>query len=256
MSNEYPNCPGGVPSLHIEGRVATVTLRRPDVANRLESQDIETLLEHVETVNQSDALVLRVMSTGKYFCSGYNISEMKSGENSGFETLANAIEDCRPVTIAAIQGGAYGGATDLVLACDFRVGSRNANMFMPAARLGLHFYQRGMERYLTRLGLDMAKRLFLTAEKIDAGQMLACGFLTHLIRHEDLEDEVQRLTNCVASMAPMAILGMKRHLNQLARNVADAEQIREDAMRSRCSADLLEGRLAWKEKRQPKFQGR
>jgi enoyl-CoA hydratase/carnithine racemase len=128
-------------------------------------------------------------------------------------------------------------------------------MFMPAARLGLHFYQRGMERYLTRLGLDMAKRLFLTAEKIDADQMLASGFLTHLIRHEDLENEVQRLTNCVADMAPMAILGMKRHLNQLARNVADAEQIKEDVMKSRRSADLLEGRQAWKEKRTPKFEG-
>jgi 1,4-dihydroxy-2-naphthoyl-CoA synthase len=85
--------------------------------------------------------------------------------------------------------------------------------------------------------------------------MLASGFLTHLIRHEDLENEVQRLTNCVADMAPMAILGMKRHLNQLARNVADAEQIKEDVMKSRRSADLLEGRQAWKEKRTPKFEG-
>jgi len=69
------------------------------------------------------------------------------------------------VTIAAINGGVYGGGTDLSLACDFRLGSTAANMFMPAAKLGLHFYPGGMVRYVTRLGLNQAKRLFLTAEK-------------------------------------------------------------------------------------------
>jgi enoyl-CoA hydratase/carnithine racemase len=58
--------------------------------------------------------------------------------------MVDAVEQCRAVTIVAIQGGVYGGATDLALACDFRVGSMAADMFMPAARLGLHFYASGL----------------------------------------------------------------------------------------------------------------
>jgi enoyl-CoA hydratase/carnithine racemase len=63
-------------------------------------------------------------------------------------------------------------------------------MFMPAARLGLHYYRSGLERYVARLGLDNAKRLFLTAEKLDARQMKEVGFLTHLVQADKLEEEV------------------------------------------------------------------
>jgi len=66
----------------------------------------------------------------------------------------------------------------MALACDFRLGSEAAEMFMPAARLGLHFYQTGLERYVTRLGVDTTKKLFLTAQKLNAKQMLDCGLLT------------------------------------------------------------------------------
>src|SRR3546814_17754360 len=83
--------------------------------------------------------------------------------------------------MSAIVGVEYGGGTDLSLACDFRVGTPAANMFMPAAKLGLHFYPGGMSRYISRLGLNQAKRLFLTAEKIEAEEMLRIGFLTELV---------------------------------------------------------------------------
>jgi len=245
-----------LPALVIDGRIATITLRRPKVANRLQSQDIAVLLEHIRAVSDSDALVLRILSTGKYFCSGFNINELASEQNSQFEVLANTLEDCRPVTIAALQGGAYGGATDLALACDFRIGTHFAEMFMPAARLGLHFYQRGMQRYVSRLGVDMAKRLFLTAEKLDAQRMLACGFLTDLVAPEQLETAVEHLSQTLASMAPLALLGMKKHLNHIARHAVDPAEIAQDALRARTSADLLEGRDAWMQKRKPIFTGR
>jgi len=244
-----------LPTLTMDGRIATITLRRPDVANRLGSQDIAQLRDHLQTVNGSDVLVLRLMSTGKYFCSGFHIGELAAGEDAQFEGLANALEDCRPMTIAALQGGVYGGATDLALACDFRVGTHHTNMFMPAVRLGLHFYERGMQRYVSRLGIDMAKRLFLTAQKLDAQRMLACGFLTDLVAPEQLDTEVQHLSQTLAGMAPLALLGMKKHLNHIARNAADSTDIAQDVLRTKKSADLLEGRHAWMQKRVPKFTG-
>ncbi|MBV6304516.1 enoyl-CoA hydratase/isomerase family protein [Candidimonas humi] len=250
------NEPNQSPTLQMDGPIATITLTQPEVANRLDGQAISRLIEHIDRINSSEALVLRIFSTGKYFCSGYNIEEIKGGQESGFDTLTNALEDCRPVTIAAIQGGVYGGATDLALACDFRVGTPASNMFMPAARLGLHFYQRGMERYISRLGLNTAKKLFLTASKLDAHEMLSCGFLTDLVDPDQLQQEVDKLSLSICGMAPIAVLGMKKHLNRIARNMVDADELRSDVTRSRSSADIQEGRSAWKEKRAPKFTGK
>src|SRR5690606_32123921 len=157
-----------------------------------------------------EVLVLQFRGLGKYFCSGYDIRSIGGARSIAFDEVVNAVEDARPVTLAVLHGGVYGGGTDLSLACDFRVGSPATNMFMPAARLGLHFYQRGMERYVSRLGLNAAKRLFLTAEHIDAAEMKSCGFLTHLVAADSLERSVSDLTQTLSAMAPIALLGMKK----------------------------------------------
>jgi enoyl-CoA hydratase len=246
------------PSIELHGAVATLTLRRPERANRLEPEDLEAIANHMARVNaQREILVLQIRAEGKYFCSGYNISKLaiaKAGVR--FEDMVNAVEDVRPVTIAVVQGGVYGGATDLALACDFRIGSTAADMFMPAARLGVHYYRRGLERYVSRLGLDTAKRLFLTSERMDAHAMRESGFLTELVLPEALEESVKRLTAALCGMAPLALLGMKKHLNRIARGALDAAELQADIDAADASDDRREGAAAWAEKRPPRFTGR
>jgi enoyl-CoA hydratase/carnithine racemase len=167
-----------LPSLDIVYPIAVLTLRRPENANRLEPDDLTAIVAHLAAVNRDPGiLVLQIRGEGKHFCSGYDISSLaaQAGNPIGFEDMANAVEAARPVTIAVVHGGTYGGGTDLALACDFRIGTNAAEMFMPAARLGLHYYRGGLERYVTRLGLDTAKRLFLTAERIDARTCAPAG---------------------------------------------------------------------------------
>jgi len=246
----------GTPELHVEGAIATLTLRRPQQANRLEPDDLLAISEHLASVNATrEVLVLRVQATGKTFCAGYDIGQIGGARPVAFEDMVNAIEDARPVTMVLLQGGVYGGATDLALACDFRLGSANTEMFMPAARLGLHFYRRGLERYVSRLGVDQAKRLFLTAEKIGATEMRAIGFLTHLMAADALQASADQLAATLAGMAPLALLGMKKNLNRIARGALDADDLRRDIERSAASQDLQEGRAAWAEKRTPRFSG-
>jgi len=251
-----------LPKLEIEGPVARITLQRPHQANRLQAQDLQALLAHMAQIErQPQVRVLLLRAQGRYFCSGYDISSIgeiqPEGEaGSRFGAMVDAVQACRAVTLAAIHGGVYGGATDLALACDFRLGSHHAEMFMPAARLGLHFYPSGLERFVTRLGLDTAKRLFLTAEKLDAQQMHACGFLTHLVAPQALDASVDALTSTLCGMAPLALLGMKRHLNAIAAGRLDSTQIAHDVQRSMQSSDLREGQRAWREKRAPVFSGR
>lgn len=246
----------GSPELQIDGGVATLTLRRPQQANRLEPADLLAISEHIATVNAApDVRVLRIEASGKTFCAGYDIGQIGGTRPVAFEDMVNALEDAHPVTIVLLQGGVYGGATDLALACDFRLGSTSTEMFMPAARLGLHFYRRGLERYVTRLGIDQAKRLFLTAEKIDAQEMKAIGFLTHLVAPDALRSAADQLTGALSGMAPLALLGMKKNLNRIARGTLDAEDLRRDIERAAASRDLQEGRAAWAEKRTPRFTG-
>ncbi len=247
------------PVLSVAGKVATITLSRPDVANRMVPEDLRTVVDHVHAVNQMDeVLVLRLMSTGKYFCSGFNIGSLteEKGENGiSFGQLVDVVEQARAVTIAGLQGGVYGGATDLCIACDFRIGVPTCDTFMPAARLGLHYYQGGLERYVSRLGLNAAKRMFLTAEKLDAQTMLDIGFLTEIVAADQLQTRVDALTDILASMAPIPLLGMKKHLNRIAHGTLDVLDLEKDELRSQMSEDLREGGLSFKERRKPVFRG-
>jgi enoyl-CoA hydratase len=251
--------PGQSPLLHIDGALARITLRRPRLANRLEVADLQTLREQLAEVNAADGVrVLLLAAEGKHFCSGFNIGAVP-GVDAGalFEQLADAWEAARPVTVAAIHGGVYGGATDLALACDFRLGVTGCEMFVPAARLGLHFYRGGMQRYVTRLGLGWAKRVLLAGETLDAQTMRESGFLDRLLPDAAaLDAAVEALLVQLQAMAPLALLGMKKHLNAMARGALDAAALRADLERANASEDLAEGVAAWSAKRAPRFLGR
>ncbi|TDV24044.1 enoyl-CoA hydratase/carnithine racemase [Paraburkholderia caballeronis] len=258
MTTSTPgHSPGLAPELTVAGRIATITLRRPDMANRLEPADLDTLRDCIRDVNgQRDVLVLRLAAEGRHFCAGFNIGSLDDGgAGARFEALANEVENARPVTIAAINGGVYGGGTDIALACDFRIGVDSTQMFVPAARLGLLFYRGGLERYVSRLGPNVAKRVLLAAGTFDAAGMRACGFLDTVVARDGLQAEVDRLSEDLAGMAPLALLGMKKHLNRIARGQFDADEFARDIAESDASADLREGALAWKEKRKPVFRG-
>lgn len=253
--------PGQVPELVVDGTVATITLRRPDLANRLEVEDLRVLVAHIAAVDAlPDVRVLRLTGSGRFFCSGFNVGSIADGGSTAavsFEDVADAIERARPVTIAAVNGSLYGGATDLALACDFRFGLRSAECLVPAARLGLHFYRSGMERMVTRLGVDTAKRVLLCCERMDGAALRDAGLFTHLLDDVDaLRAAVDELTARLAAMAPLAMLPMKRHLNAMARQTLDVQALQADIVRAAASDDLREGTAAHREKRTPRFQGR
>ncbi len=259
-ATEHSAAPG-TPQLAVRGPVATITLRRPKLANRLELDDLVVLQRQIEEVNtMHEVRVLRLAARGRHFCSGFNIDAVGAeGIDAGalFEALADAMEQARPVTVAAIQGGVYGGATDLALACDFRIGTLACEMFVPATKLGLHFYRGGLERYVSRLGLGVAKQVLLAGARLDALAMQRCGFLDTLVDSaEVLGPEVDALTEQLLAMAPLALLAMKKNLNRIARGTLDLAELARDIALTRESADLREGQQAWQQKRAPRFVGR
>ncbi|WP_322516184.1 enoyl-CoA hydratase/isomerase family protein [Rhodopseudomonas palustris] len=251
------------PVLSIDGPRATIRLNRPQHLNRLQPDDLVTLLAQFEQIeNDASVRVLVLTGTGRAFSAGFDLGKVAEraaseveGESSGsaFELIANRLEDLRVPTICRLNGGVYGGSTDLALACDFRIGVDTAEMFMPAARLGLHYYPSGIKRYVTRLGVDNAKRLFLTAQRIEAAEMLRIGYLTAMVSMDRLDREVDALATTLAGNAPTAVAGMKRAINEFARQAFDEAAADTRAKASMRSDEIKEGIAAYKEKRAPRF---
>jgi enoyl-CoA hydratase/carnithine racemase len=251
-----------VPVLEIDGARATIRLNRPRHLNRLQPEDLDTLLHLFERIEADATLrVLVLTGTGRAFSAGYDlgsIAERAAGAQeqtagSSFEVVVNRLEDLAVPTICRLNGGVYGGSTDLALACDFRIGVDTCDMFMPAARLGLHYYKSGIQRYVSRLGVDNAKRLFLTAERIGAAEMLRIGYLTAMVPAETLDEQVDRLARLLAGNAPIAMRGMKRTVNEIARGALDEQAADRRHRDSMHGAEIQEGVRAFTEKRPPKF---
>ena len=206
---------------------------------------------------------LVITGTGKSFSSGFHIgalAERKKDSSTphdpdAFEKMVDRLEALRVPTIAALNGGVYGGATDLALACDFRLGVPDMRMFMPAARLGIVYYPSGLNRYVTRLGLAAAKKMFLTAEPIEADELLRVGYLDEIVPADQLATRAETLAATIAANAPLAVAATKRALNQVAAGKLDLAELRDARRRCAQSGDHREGLSAWAEKRKAVFQG-
>ena len=253
-----------VPLLHIEGGVATLTLNRPQHRNRLQLDDLQVLLAHIEALqHRSDVrlvlLTAQVLEDKPVFSAGFDLGafEAEGGQASvGFEAVPDALARLPQLTLAAINGSIYGGATDLAMACDFRIGVTGMLFKIPAAALGLHYYPSGMQRFVARLGLGAARRIFLKAEQLRDIELLHMGYLDELIVPEHWAIKRDAWVQHLAAMAPLAVQGMKQTLNEMAHGeINDALRRRWHSREqlTQLSHDFAEGRRAHAEKRAPHF---
>jgi enoyl-CoA hydratase/carnithine racemase len=259
----HPAEEAGPPVLHVDAGIATIRLRRPAHMNRLDKDDLRTLQAQFREIDADPTVrVLVLTGTGRVFCAGYHLGELGESEEAApdgpglFEDTVQALESLSLPTICRFNGSVYGGATDLALACDFRVGVLGMELRMPAARLGLHYYPSGLRRYVAHLGLQASKQLFLLARKADADDLLRIGYLDELVGLSELDSTVRHWTDALAAGAPLAVRGMKCSLNEIATGRAVEATLREREARCAHSDDLREGVKAWTEKRTPLFEGR
>ena len=253
----------GAPQLTLHDGRATITLNRPAHHNRLHVEDLLALQHHFAALQADPGVRLLVLTgSGRSFCSGFHLGDFDHQPDAPgagprlFEETVDALEALAVPSICRLNGSVFGGATDLALACDFRVGVTGMQLRMPAARLGLHYYPSGLRRYVSRLGLAAAKRLFLLAEAVDADDLRTLGYLDRLVPPGQLDATVQAMADALAAGAPLALRGMKQSLDEIARGDFHLSALREREAVCAASADLQEGRAAMAEKRAPKFSGR
>jgi enoyl-CoA hydratase/carnithine racemase len=252
-----------LPTVSIAGAVATLRFNRPAQRNSLRDADLRALLDSLARLDADASVRVVVLSASTQgqprpvFCAGYDVAGFGDGDQGPrlFEQVADAVESLRPITVCALNGSVYGGATDLVLACDLRVGLAGSEWRMPAAAIGLHYAPGGLRRYVSRLGLNEAKRAFLTAQAVPIERLQQQGLFDQVVDAAAFDGALQTLVAQVAALAPLAAQATKRSLNEIACGDFNRAQLLEREATTLRSADFAEGRAALAEKRTPTFRG-
>ena len=242
----------------IMGRTGRIPLARPEAHNALTKVAMGEIQATLEGWADSDIRVVIITGEGRSFCSGASLDELGDGnwDHNPLTPLCDTVERYKAPVIAALNGGVFGGGVDLALACDFRIGVQGMKMFVPPAKLGIHYEPEGIARAVQRLGSQMARRVFLLAETFESGALLTHGFLDELVAPDQLEARAMAMVEAISALAPMAVQGMKKTIVEASQNRLDIPAAKARVQACFASQDHAEGLLALREKRPPNFTGR
>ena len=252
--------------LEQRGRIALVTMNRPEKRNALDGQMRCAFLGVMDRIRR-DTNTRAVVITGagdKAFIAGADISEFEGRSPVDqyrvmrLPTVFDAIERCPKPVIAAVNGFCLGGGMELALACDIRLGSSNAKFGQPEVNLGIIPGGGGTQRLPRIIGLGHALRLILTGEMIAAEEALRLGLVAEVTPPEGLLDRAVAIGELIASKSPVAVAAAKE-ATRAAMSLPLDEGLRlETALFQLCfsSEDKAEGVRAFLEKRAANFVGR
>lgn len=194
-----------------ENGVRVVRLNRPDKANALTDEMLETLCETVETAQEARALILT--GAGKVFCAGADLEAARAGlaTSALWERLSGAVARFRGLSIAALNGTAAGGALGMVLACDLRIAVPEAKFFYPVMKLGFLPQPSDPARLAALVGPARAKMILMAGQKVAAEEALAWGLIDRVVAGDELMATARALTADCRAATPdhaAAIKGM------------------------------------------------
>lgn len=248
----------------IDGAVATIALNRPQKLNAVTPEMSDAIVAAVESVNDSDT-VRCVIVTGageRAFCAGSDIKELDTYETPwqfrNRPDYCDAIRRLLKPTIAAINGYAFGGGLETAMSCDIRIAADNAQFAAPEIKLGW-IGGGGMAAFLAHsIGPSNAALMVMTGDPIPASKAQEWGLVSEVVPQASLMERARKIAETIASRAPIAAETAKLNLRAAFTMPLEKAIEYERDLQTICfaTADAMEGRAAFKEKRQPVFNRR
>jgi enoyl-CoA hydratase/carnithine racemase len=245
----------------VEDRVAWVRLDVPERRNAISQAMRSALAEAMTTLDEDDNVRVAVVTgNGSAFCAGVDLKEgaAAGGSAAADDPVAAPFLRFGKPLIAAINGAAIGGGLELALAADLRVASPEATFALPEVRIGSLPGSGGTQRLSRLVPAAIANKLVFTGEPLDAETALRCGLISDLVATEELIPFAGRLAATIAANAPLSLRAAK-----VALRAAQEDPLRPGLVVERTLWELLsttedreEGRVAFRERRPPRFIGR
>jgi enoyl-CoA hydratase/carnithine racemase len=253
----------------IAGAIGWLTFNNPARRNAVSLDMWEALGTAVEAFEQNpEVRVIVLRGAGEAaFVSGADISQFDKLRNSA-ENVAHydatsdrssrKLSECGKPTIAMVQGWCIGGGVGIAVSCDLRIAADDAKFGVPAARLGLGYGPTGVKKLLDLVGPAFTKEIFFTARHFTADEAKVMGLVNRVVPKAELVATVREYCGTIAQNAPLTIHALKRTVTELGRSSPDADIALCDMLVKECfaSADYIEGRTAFMEKRKPVFAGK
>jgi enoyl-CoA hydratase len=252
-----------------DGAIGWITFNNPARHNAVSMVMWEALLDIVNDFDRDESIrVIVIRGAGdKAFISGADISEFEEKRSSPETTRAynatshkanKALKHAGKPTIAMIRGYCIGGGVALALSCDIRIAADGAKFGVPAARLGLGYEYDGVRKLMDVVGPSFAKEIFFTARQFTAQEAVTMGLVNRTVADDRLETYVRDYAATIAANAPLTVSSIKSIVAEALKDDAERDMGLCEQVVDRCfnSADYVEGRTAFMEKRKPVFNGR
>ena len=253
-------------TLESAGPIATVTINRPDKLNALSRQVLTDLREAFMELTAIGGVRAAILTgAGKAFVAGADIgsmAEMTVNEGREFSELGHSVGTLIETTpfpvIAAVNGFALGGGSELALCCDFIYASTKAKFGQPEVSLGLMPGFGGTTRLPRRIGIARARELTYTGEMIRADEAYRIGLVNRVCEPDELMNAAKEIAQTIASKGPLAVASSKRSILR----GSDVELHTANSYETEAfaglfgSTDQTEGTRAFLEKREAKFSGK
>jgi len=254
-------------TLAYDGPLAIMTLNRPDKRNAISYELIDEMLRALSEVESSPAQILILTGSGKAFCSGMDLDNLRAitrrsmeenqADSAKMARLFRTLYGFPEVTIAAVNGPAIAGGCGLATLCDFTLASTEAKFGYTEVRIG--FVPAIVSMFLLRqIGEKHARDLLLTGRIISADEAFRLGLANEVVAPEKLMARARELASSLLENSPMSLFATKRLLTAYSAEELNRETMLavEENAHIRTTADFHEGVSSFLEKRKPRWTGK